>query len=646
MVSRTGWCKECAQRKAREKDAAIEKARAGLCSGCERNLDPALLVNGTCAGCQAKETELVPVEEDDEEWEECEMIENDNLGSAANLTEETLADGAVYAWGSSAYGQLGFDGESNTISRFRIPFSRRITKVAAGLFHSVFVDEMGQLHSYGRNSEMQLHTGQFDGRLAADVCAGNYHTCVIELETGAVCEWGRGLQCATKTEAGSCSIITAAGNATIAFNESRLTSYIWGWAGGEGVVNEIQGLEKRFVQEIVGSKFEVMILADGELFACQNIEVSESHLFKAEPLVEMVALGGLASLSVGNSRSGAISLAGEAVTWRRDRDTGEMVESPTALENDAGEQKIGLAFGQRFVASFGPDSATVDSCKVQGSFQRIVAGGYHCLLLSGSLVGGSSFAADAQQLFFSSKHSNCIFGGIACHEVFLKAAGIDATDSFADPFPGVSEDTVRAYLLYLYTERLLAAGSARSELLEFMNRFLGPRPSRLHQILSKSSGPRESLSLANRLVSQMNQLKDTSSIGNLEIICEDGSVWACEALIVARSPYMAALRSGQFLLSSESSIRVVYETLAVGVFVKFCCGEERPDLMGLDLNNVVDVLQLASAWCVSRLIRIAESFLIRSLSEIDPSDYEQLVQLSDMLARPNLSKALNERMQK
>ena len=68
--------------------------------------------------------------------------------------------------------------------------------------------------------------------------------------------------------------------------------------------------------------------------------------------------------------------------------------------------------------------------------------------------------------------------------------------------------------------------------------------------------------------------------------------------------------------------------------------------MGLDLNNVVDVLQLASAWCVSRLIRIAESFLIRSLSEIDPSDYEQLVQLSDMLARPNLSKALNERMQK
>jgi alpha-tubulin suppressor-like RCC1 family protein len=63
--------------------------------------------------------------------------------------------GCVYSIGMNSYGQCGVDSEKNLLF-FPLTFKQRITKVAAGLYHSAFVDELGVLYTCGRNVEGQL----------------------------------------------------------------------------------------------------------------------------------------------------------------------------------------------------------------------------------------------------------------------------------------------------------------------------------------------------------------------------------------------------------------------------------------------------------------------------------------------------------
>ncbi|BAK17762.1 alpha-tubulin suppressor [Solibacillus silvestris StLB046] len=115
-------------------------------------------------------------------------------------------DGSVWGWGDHSYGQLGANG-SNTSSP--IPIQKadgnrllNIKAIAAGSNHTVALDRNGEVWTWGRNNQGQLGytTANSFSNLPAKVTgitskiiaisAGEYHTLAVD-ENGQVWAWGR-----------------------------------------------------------------------------------------------------------------------------------------------------------------------------------------------------------------------------------------------------------------------------------------------------------------------------------------------------------------------------------------------------------------------------------------------------------------------
>jgi alpha-tubulin suppressor-like RCC1 family protein len=112
----------------------------------------------------------------------------------------------------NSYGQCGVGSEKNLLF-FPLTFKQRITKVAAGLYHSAFVDELGVLYTCGRNVEGQLGI-QSPEKNSPDVkqpqkvdvkwpiesiACGNYHTSAVS-QSRQMFETGRGQSRFTRVE--------------------------------------------------------------------------------------------------------------------------------------------------------------------------------------------------------------------------------------------------------------------------------------------------------------------------------------------------------------------------------------------------------------------------------------------------------------
>ena len=74
--------------------------------------------------------------------------------------------GAVWAWGCNAFGELGLGTSGGGFVTFtttpaKIPTLSNITEVAAGWFHSLAVDDSGQVWAWGRNGFGQIGIGTF-----------------------------------------------------------------------------------------------------------------------------------------------------------------------------------------------------------------------------------------------------------------------------------------------------------------------------------------------------------------------------------------------------------------------------------------------------------------------------------------------------
>ena len=111
--------------------------------------------------------------------------------------------GSVLAWGDNAHGQLGNGSAtgSRVPVKVKLPAGTRVTAVAAGYGHSLVVTATGSLLAWGLNTSGQLGNGSTTdshlpvkvklprGTKVSKVAAGNYHSLAVTL-TGSLLAWG------------------------------------------------------------------------------------------------------------------------------------------------------------------------------------------------------------------------------------------------------------------------------------------------------------------------------------------------------------------------------------------------------------------------------------------------------------------------
>ena len=98
------------------------------------------------------------------------------IAAAVNHSLCSTDDGAVYAWGSNRFGQLGTgDGRTSCVPR-RIDDLRRdfVTAVAAAERHSVILTKRGEVYAFGDNGEGQLGSAlRGDARKSSPMGSGS-----------------------------------------------------------------------------------------------------------------------------------------------------------------------------------------------------------------------------------------------------------------------------------------------------------------------------------------------------------------------------------------------------------------------------------------------------------------------------------------
>jgi alpha-tubulin suppressor-like RCC1 family protein len=118
-------------------------------------------------------------------------------------------DGKVYAWGYNVFGQLGNNSTVQStvpvaVSAGAIPAGVRIVAISAGIYHSLAVDENGQVYAWGYNAYGQLGINSTNnspvpvavlpgaipaGVKITKVWAGGYHS-VAQGDNGKLYAWG------------------------------------------------------------------------------------------------------------------------------------------------------------------------------------------------------------------------------------------------------------------------------------------------------------------------------------------------------------------------------------------------------------------------------------------------------------------------
>ena len=118
--------------------------------------------------------------------------------------------GVIHAWGYNGYGQLGNNSTTNSlipvqISTFGSIVSKAIKSIACGRFHTIGLDTLGAVHSWGYNTQGQLGNnnspnqsqvpvtistyGSIASKTVTSIACGDYHTIGLD-STGAVHAWG------------------------------------------------------------------------------------------------------------------------------------------------------------------------------------------------------------------------------------------------------------------------------------------------------------------------------------------------------------------------------------------------------------------------------------------------------------------------
>ena len=110
--------------------------------------------------------------------------------------------GNIWSWGRNNYGQLGDGTKSNSNMPIKIDMGEtKFKEIVAGDYYSLALDENGNIWSWGRNDEGQLGDGTKNNSNMPikidmgetkfkEIMAGSYHSLAID-EFGNIWSWGR-----------------------------------------------------------------------------------------------------------------------------------------------------------------------------------------------------------------------------------------------------------------------------------------------------------------------------------------------------------------------------------------------------------------------------------------------------------------------
>lgn len=359
----------------------------------------------------------------------------------------------MWAWGSNAYGQLGW-APTPTVRQQAKPSpivlecvgARQVAQVACGLYHTVCLTADGLVFSWGRNVELQLgHAGPKSSGAAAaaavqvdaaqvlegledmpvqQIACGRYHTAVLTT-AGAIMEWGWGEQKAPRLVEGllglpirqlACGVYT-----TIALTSDGQV-YTWearklGQAGYAPQL--VEALQDKGVVKLACGLWDVMALTeDGEVYTWTDHSWSPFNSNKVIPsLVTALSGQGITDIVCGKAFSVALTDGGDVWSWPKGR---EDEAKPMEALRDKGVRM--LACGDTHTVAL----ATVgwrDECTVftsglndynqlgsvkdrttdepsavddleNMSFCQVACGGYHTVALTGPWMGLSSDLVD------------------------------------------------------------------------------------------------------------------------------------------------------------------------------------------------------------------------------------------------------------
>lgn len=317
-----------------------------------------------------------------------------------------------------------------------------------------------------------------------------------------------------------------------------------------------------------------MLSVGGRIVSIRNEEVLSEHMFIVSELSEVIRKGctlggtdlfaqlshlnGVADLSVGNSVAGAITLSGQAVSWKRDNSSGKMSSLPVQIAPSA----LSVSCGTE-TSVIVPSGVWLRNKTYLGRFSQVASGQFHTLLLSGQFIGSTTFGerrkrgrifgfkylsqkkkkkqtkkgSDAQSLLFSGEFSDVTIAGIPCHGVFLRASGIERLDVLDRAFKDAPEHLIKAFLLFVYCERLNLDEESSAKLLSLLEHAQLTQPKRLLQILRRSVVESSTLSSA---------LLSVEEGKNVTLLCEDGVIETHMCLLAMRSKFFAAAGSDRW----------------------------------------------------------------------------------------------------
>jgi alpha-tubulin suppressor-like RCC1 family protein len=333
--------------------------------------------------------------------------------TAAAGWDQSLAvtsTGALYAWGYNAFGELGIGTTKNSTVPVlvHLPAGVSVTAVAAGQYHNLAVTSTGALYAWGSNSFGQLGNGTTvsstvpvqvtlpAGVKATAVGAGDSHSLVVT-SAGAVYAWGKNTfgQLGNGTTTGSDVPVLVALPAGV-----TATSVA---AGGVSSASKVPEGDYSLALASTGAVYAWGANGTGQLGTGNTTSSNVPVLTQLPAGVTGTAIG------AGPNYGHALTSSGDVYFWGTDSagHHQHLVPAPTALPTGLHGAAVSAGPDGNQIAAIMVGSATVASLTLSPATATISPGGAQTYTATGYDASGHSLGDVTASTTFTVTNGTC-----------------------------------------------------------------------------------------------------------------------------------------------------------------------------------------------------------------------------------------------